>query len=162
MEKLNLAIYYLLPLVELSKSSFGDNRGVIDENSNFINCYLSTENFIVVKVKDIKKVPQATMESAYYLSDIDNLIIFRVTGSYVSDIMKFRDGKYSQFSQVAKDRISIFTGLPDDHLLIRVLTKDPLLKLALEEQLDAKIPEEAELKGLPDPANFINITDHVS
>ena len=159
---LNLATYYVLPLVELSENSFGDAEETITTDSNFINCYLTRENHIAVKVESSDRVPISIFSSPYYFTDFDTsegyFIIFRVSTSYKEDLEKFRNGKYSTLSTNAKARISIYTGLSDKTRLIRVLSRDKILKNELEKEYNIRLSDTDEVKSMPHDENFITIT----
>ena len=156
---LNLATYYILPLVELSENSFGDEGDTITTDSNFINCYVTDQNYVAVKVQSLHPLSTKLYNSPYYFTDFDtedgSFIIFRVSKSYLDDVVKFREGKYSQFSTAAKSRISIFTGLSDKTRLIRVLSRDKILKKELEDTYDIKLSDTDEVKSMPHDENFI-------
>ena len=92
---LNLATYYLLPLVELSESSFGDEEELaagksITTNSNFVNCYLTNENYIAVEIEKLNLVPEEILKSSYFFTDFQQndttILLFRVTGSYRKEL----------------------------------------------------------------------------
>lgn len=159
----NLAVYYVLPLVELTKNSFGEG--------NFDNCYLDRENFILVKVKDLSLVPSKVLNlfdgsegSPFYFTDVtqedgSTILVYRASGGHQRDLDNFRKGKYSQFTEAAKNKIQIFTRLPEDHVLVQALYKKKELREELEQKLGTRIPEEAELKSVPKAENFLNIFD---
>ena len=158
---LNLATYYVLPLVELSENSFGDEGDTITTDSNFINCFVTEQNHVAVKVESLEALPSKLYKSPYYFTDFDTedgaYIIFRVAKSYIEDVVKFRNGKYSLFSAAAKSRISIFTGLSDKTRLIRVLSRDKILKKELEEKYGIKLSNNDEVKSMPHDENFITL-----
>jgi hypothetical protein len=177
---INLATYYLLPLIELSKSSFGDAGSinlktkelVITDKSNFINCYLSTENYIVVMVKHLNRVPDESLSTHNYFSDIEvedaihgkvTLILYRVDKSYLVDLTTFREGKYSRMREVAKNRIVIFNGWEskvhkENQPLYGVLYRDPRLRQQIEDDFQVSLSPEDEVKALPDEGNFIDLS----
>ena len=158
---LNLATYYVLPLVELSENSFGDEGDTITTDSNFINCFVTSQNHVAVKVESLDRTPSSLFKSPYYFTDFDtdegSFLVFRVAKSYVEDVLRFRNGKYSQFSDSAKSRISIFTGLSDKTRLIRVLSKDKILKKELEEKYNIRLSDNDEVKSMPHDENFITL-----
>jgi hypothetical protein len=157
----NLCNYYILPLIGLSKSSFGSM-------SNFINSYVSTDNkHIIVELKEARG---SFEEHPHYVTDIftgTTLIIFNVPADIIPTIVKFREGRYSQFSPQAKELIKKKSGLnykvPIGGGKVRsarellALDKDKDLKKLIEEELVVKLGSDAELVSIPDENNFYEL-----
>lgn len=102
----NLCTYYLLPLIGLNKFSFG--------SSNFINSYVVRGGeFVVVRVCDVNLCPtmlnHPRLAKHVHLREHDDLL-FWIPGWY-EDFQKFEQGKYSEFSEAAKELIILNSGL---------------------------------------------------
>lgn len=160
----NLCNYYILPLLGLSKSSFG-------RASNFINSYISTDNkHIIVEVKELQGSFEQHPNYVLDLFSGTTLIVFSIPAEHMPTIIKFREGKYSQFSLQAKELIKKKSGLnykvPTGGGKVRsarellALDKDKDLKKLIEEELVVKLSNDAELVSIPDENNFyeLNLT----
>jgi hypothetical protein len=163
----NMAAYLLLPLVELSKSSFGDmeefaKTGVLTNDSNFVDCFLTNDNTIMVIVQSMDRVPAEILMDDFYFTDFttttnQTAIVFRTSPKFVQDLEKFRQGKYSKFSQIAKDQIAIFNGYDDNHYYMKVLNRDKGLREQLEKKYEIELSDEDEVKSIPSESNFIDL-----
>jgi hypothetical protein len=163
----NLCNYYILPLVRLNSASFG---GVL----NFVNSYLSQDNrYVIVELKEART--DFEKHSAYVADwEEENLmVVFEIPEKYRRDAEKFREGKYSQFSQGAKELIRRGSGLKyrepagkGQYRTARELLafeKDETLRKTLESELAVKISKDAELMDIPHEGNFytLDLTSHV-
>lgn len=151
-EKENYATYLALPLLELSKFSFGEG--------NFINSYLTINGQICVLVKDIDKCGWNVEEHRCYRTDQPYhdgvLIVFKPLKGFEQDILNILQGKYSQLSQNANTAIETYGGLHVDFpqkgggkftsRLIAILRKDPGYRALLEHRLGTHLPDDAELE----------------
>lgn len=153
----NLANYFILPLIELGKSKFGDN--------NLVNCYISTDNRVICEVEDKDKIFPIIRRVPYYEADITTsdgrtFFIYKVTGALEKDIERFRRGKYSQMSEIAKARMKKY-GYIDKfegtQRLWKALNKDSTLREELEEKLGVSINPKAELLSEPKETNFLDL-----
>lgn len=164
----NLATYMVLPLIELTKNSFGEN------GSNFIDCYITEEGYIAVKVELWNEVLVTAVNNIYYFTDFDisdlnpetgeyeshHMILYRVTGNHVKDLTNFRAGLYSHMSSLAKDKIVMFYSLNDHDTFVKVLDADLEMRQELASLLAVPIELVKEAKSKPSDSNFIDITEY--
>jgi len=170
----NLCNIYVLPLLGLTKHSFGENR--------FVNSYLSEDNcHIVVRCTHPFSAIITNHANFCFQMEQDShyLAVFAVPEYYKRDAERFRRGEYSKFSTAAKDLIKKKSGLPfrvvgrsgkyNTALELLALDKDPVLKKYWEEQLSNKgskvvLDDDAELASIPDDDNFftLNLSDQLT
>lgn len=148
----NYATYLALPLLELSKYSFG--------RDNFMQSYLTVNGQICVLVKDIDACGWNVEEHRCYRTDMPYhdgvLIIFKPLVGFEQDILQLLLGKYSQLSETAMTAIETYAGLHVDFKqkdgslftsrLISIIRKDPGYRDLIEQRLNAHLPEDAELE----------------
>lgn len=151
-EKENYATYLALPLLELSKYSFGEG--------NFMNSYLTINGQIGVLVKDIDDCGWPVEEHRGYVTDqplYDGvLILFKPAAGFDKDILTLLEGKYSQLSEKAMQMIEHYSGLHVDFKqkdgstfssrLISIIRKDPAYRTLLEERLGIRLEDDEELE----------------
>jgi hypothetical protein len=85
--------------------------------------------------------------------DYDNYhvaYIFKIEEQFMNDVTNFLIGKYSLFSKTLRQRIQKFYGDTDLAGTIKIINKDAELKKQIEEHLDYKLPEDAELASIPE------------
>ncbi len=156
----NLCNFYILPLLGLNKTSFGGS-------GNFVNSYLSKDtNYIVIVLKG---ATPSFEEHQYYVTDFLNItgqvvLVFNVPIEFKPTIVKFIEGKYSQFSPPAKQLIKQKSGLNYKAPIgggkvstareLLALDRDPDLKKVWEQELGVKLAADAELMDIPDERNF--------
>jgi hypothetical protein len=108
--KYNYCAYLIAPLLNLNLKLFGDG--------NLVNCYLNGEirgfySFIVeVEDTELIKIPYKTHKN--YTFEVDTtehttLIKFTLNPRWNEDIALYRQGKYSELSELAKIKITKFT-----------------------------------------------------
>lgn len=153
----NKSVYFILPLLGLSKFSFGDG-------DNFINSYVSYNGKIIAIIIDPTKAE--FIDHPNYCTDFTvpdtgyTAIVFTIPTKFEEDLSIFLDGKYSKLSIDAKTMIRTHSGLPyrntvpgttnvNTHKLLLVLDKHPNLKLWLENTMEIKIEEDQELLEKP-------------
>lgn len=151
-DKENYATYLALPLLELSKYSFGEG--------NFMNSYLTVNGQICVLVKDIDDCTWNVNEHRCYRTDrpyYDGiLIVFKPLKGFEEDIRTLLEGKYSKLSEKALNAIETYAGLHVDFKqkdgniftsrLISIIRKDAGYRALIEHRLGAHLPEDAELE----------------
>lgn len=160
----NLCNFYILPLIGLNKTSFGG----ID---NFVNSYISTDhNNIIVELKEAKSSfeEHPNFVADYRTEKETTMIIFSVPVEFKATIIKFKEGKYSQFPSQVKQLIKQKSGLnnrvPVGGGTVRTarellaLDRHEDLRRTLEFELAIKIDKEAELWDIPKGENFMNLT----
>jgi hypothetical protein len=153
---------YLLPLIQLSKFSFGV--------SNFVNCYINANGTVLtVEVIDLQlSTPFNTHPE--YLNERENesghgFIWFSLPDRWYRDFERFRKGKYSEFSGPAKHMIREYsqltckefdpeTGQNFTSAFLLALDKDPLLREHWERDLGVYLAEDSELLSPPTEADF--------
>lgn len=159
----NLATYYLLPLIGLNMSSFGCDR-------NFINCIPNLEGtmlFVSVHTEMFGPVHHPGLLEIK-TDEVGTLFIFRFPEEHQIHFRQFKEGRYSQFSVVARQRINSGSGLPYERSCsdgarktdLRLIALDreskgwEIMRRRMSEYLDVYIPKSAELLSVPDPSSF--------
>jgi hypothetical protein len=172
----NLSTYFMLPLLKLNSSMFGED--------NLINTYVTKAQQVVVEIKNKDVVAWKYWEHQNYAVDFDledkTTIVFNIPAVYTNDFNNFAEGNYSKFSDIAKKLIKANSGLSymkpigeeyyvekdgykvkmrdkTTHKYLLALDKDPSLKKHLEDSLDIKIKEDAELLDKPKEIEFITL-----
>lgn len=159
----NLCSKYVLPLLGINQFSFGSP-------SKYVNSYVSEddEHIIVECLHPYSTI--ITNHANFKLSfekDRHYFAVFEVPVFYKDDIKRFREGKYSKFSESAKNTIKKKSGLtwrapqaaggyksaPE----LLALDKDKELKRHLERELVVKIDDDAELASIPGEDNFFDL-----
>jgi hypothetical protein len=160
----NLCGYYLLPLLHLNRFMFGPD--------NFLNCYLDEKNrYLYVKVKDLfdSEIPyKSTWYETTVSRDSELYFVYRIPFRWESIVLLFRDGRYSEFSESAKETIirhsdlaykvqdakgNVFT---DARLL--ALDRSPVLVRSLADELDVdESVLQGELVSRPKPEEFVTL-----
>lgn len=185
--KFNKNAYFVLPLVGLNTTSYGENV--------FINSYVTLDRIIILKLL----VPEYTEPLAKeylvgaWINDGHSMVAYQMPEEFYNEFDAFLEGRYSDFSEQAFNKISgsipseiveISNAELDNDLIkyyihkiheaqhpiqynivgdtIIALTPNYLgaiapkkhpsresLKLALEQKLDMKLPENAELYDKP-------------
>ena len=160
----NLCTYFVLPLLKINKHKF------ITED-NFIDSYLVANcQSIIVQLKDVKSFEHRMRLLPYFDKILEDknafsYVKFIIPEEWHSDIHIFLQGRFSQLTPAAKDRIKKHSGLMYRVRVQGVITTDVRL-LALEkrknlrelweEYLDCKIDEDQELLSIPNKKTFIN------
>lgn len=164
----NLCSTYILPLVGLNRWSFGAPE-------NFVDSYINQDNsYVVVKLKSVTVAVTAIPSFKFkFERDNESYAVFEIPERFRDCVDKFREGKYSQFSDAAKLTIRKKSGLrykaPQANGTVRsarellALDKDRELRKAIERELSnpgspVVISEEAELMSIPDKNNFIDLS----
>lgn len=151
-EKENYATYLALPVLELSKYSFGED--------NFMNSYLTVNGNIGVLVKDIDAVTWTINEHRYYRTDMPYydgaLILFKCPKWFEEDMVCLLDNKFSKLSPIALREIKYYSGMIIDwqnkdgttstHRLIQAIRKEDSVRAQLAEHLGAIVTEDMELE----------------
>lgn len=160
----NLCSTYILPLLGLNKFSFGTT------SDPFINSYLSEDekHVVVETTRTVSALITNNPAFRFKFSEGNQYFsVFEVPSFYLEDVSKFKEGKYSQFSNSTKEQIRKKSGLnykiaqPGGKFRsapeLLVLDKDKALREKLEEDLAVKISEDAELASIPGPENFYDL-----
>ena len=164
----NLANFHILPLLKLNKASFGED--------NFMNAYISEKrDYIIVRVIELEDGLITAMEKhPHYVTDIEDdgkyLILFTIPEEFKKEVDKFTEGKYSEFSDTAKDLIRTYSGLKYNvkvttskgtaqvtHAFLRALVKDNDMRIQMEDYLGVKIDKSQELLAAPHEQNYYSL-----
>lgn len=158
----NICWAYILPLVNLDKWSFG--------HDNFVNCYVSSEGkYVVVE----SKAPFTTIgiRNNKFRFDFTKkglfVGVFEVPEEFIDDIQRFREGRFSEFSSLAKAAIKkkysslykqpIANGKYESQVEFLALDKDKELRAAIEKFFETKLPADAELMSIPGEECFYKL-----
>lgn len=158
MKNHNICSYFLLPLLGLSVTHFGDN---------FENSYLSPDkDEIYVKVKDLSLLSyeQQQQFSLVVTAAGTEYLMFRFPDMWKKDLDIFKLGKYSEMSDEAKDMIMNYSGLLNNlsttgmlDFRLAALRKEPVLAEMIAEQLDVSIDSVNELLEPPGERMYLTI-----
>lgn len=151
----------MLPLLGLNRFSFSNVE------SNFINSYIAEDDIHLVVEMKCQVTTIISNQPTYKLKFEKNGVhyaVFEIPVFYRPDVKKFREGKYSQFSESAKATIRKKSGLRYRVPLkgggwtsareLLALDKDKDLRKTLEKELVVQIDDDAELASIPGPENF--------
>lgn len=159
----NLVSYYLLPLIQLNRFMFGED--------NFINSYVASDgSHMHVQVKDLhdNEIPYKNQwfYTVHQLGD-RNYFTFVLPRRWKATFDLFREGKYSEFSEYAKEYITSYSGLQYQELIngirytdarLMALYRNNALRNMLAEEL-AVDPSllQGELITPPPPDEFLDL-----
>lgn len=160
----NYANYLILPLLGLSRLSFGSLK-------NLVNAYVTVNGKIAVVVHD-KHFEIEYWKHPNYLTDMDfmegTMILYSCPNKFRDDMGHFLGSKFSLMSTGAKQLIWQFSGLHRNFpmtnktlfssRLILVLERDPDLRTQLMKELNIELTEEDELEP---PLREQDILDNV-
>lgn len=159
----NLCNTYVLPLLGLNQWSFGSP-------GRFVNSYVAEDDEHIVVECTHPFSTIITHHANYKLGferDGHYFAVFEVPSFYKSDVRRFRQGKYSQYSESAKSLIRKKSGLTyrapspgggfRSALELLALDRDRELKKYWEDRIGVKIAEDAELMSIPGEENFFNL-----
>ena len=85
--------------------------------------------------------------------DLNNkyyMICFRIPDEIIGEYDKFLRGKYSKLKDESKKAITSYYRLKDEHVVCKILRKDPSYKKELEDSLGVKIGYDNELSSIID------------
>jgi len=145
---------FLLPLLKKSKTQLRYDtyfvNAFIDDNSKYISVlyrFTGTEVY--------KKWEQTMMSDPLFITHKDYdpyhvMYVFRIPEEFVIDVEAFKEGKYSLFSKVLRQRILKFYGNEDEAATLKIIRQDETLKKAMEKHLGISLAEDAELASKPD------------
>lgn len=151
---------FLFPLLGLSLISFNRKNG-----SRLVDCFIYdvkikkyrdgcvfvvVDNYQDVKFSEFEKELEAhsNFETAYdILSGKYSVKVFRVLDEFKEDYARFLNGKYSEFTEEAKDEI-IKSGFKGENFFNHIFTKSPEARKILEDSLGIELPKKAEVYGI--------------
>lgn len=155
----NLVNVFLLPLIKRSSKDFSDK---------FINSYLDIETYhIVVEVTEVEDKFKEFPNYDYSVKQREDkhFLFYELPEAFYKDIRMFIDGRYSEFSTLAKNYIRQYSKLPrriiqngeeEKSVWLHVIDKTEKLRRGLEDQLGVTIPKETELASKPNTNNFFH------
>jgi len=174
--KINLSTYYILPLLKLNKSSFGED--------NFIKSQVTKYGEVVVYIKN-GDVAGDYYNHENFGADVEDedgvMIIYNVPDRHLEDYQMFIESKYSKMSMFAKDVIkahATVNGLlwmkrteeviitngkrkkvyyDESSRELMALDLSDSLRETLEEELDVKIAKGVELWNKLEEEEFIKL-----
>lgn len=167
----NLCSWYILPLIDLNPFMFRKFNNS-KEQLNFINAYMVRgENQIAVTVKDNTYSSHIYRHSCFNVMYTEYGIdyqLFNIPRRWHSDVRKFIQGRYTKFSEEAKQKIKELSGLnynipdsvgmPRTDAILCALDRNQALVNKWMEVLN--VPEHVlpeELLSPPDHTQFITI-----
>lgn len=160
----NLCSTYVLPLLGLNKFSFGSTT------DSFVNSYITEDQvYTVVQLK--KPVSTVIQNHSNFRFKFERegyfYAVFEIPQFYKEDIKRFVEGRYSEFSNPAKEQIRKRSGLnyrvpiPGGGMRsareLLALDRDEALRRELEKELAVRIDPKAELASIPGPENFLDL-----
>jgi hypothetical protein len=157
----NLCSTYMLPLVGLNRLSFGE--------TNFISSFVADDNTHLVI--ELRLITAAVNVHPCFRFDFQreskSYAVYEVPIQLRDTLKKFREGKYSEFSNEAKSLIRKKSGLKykvpltggkyESARELLVLDKDKELRKVMEQDLSVKIHQDAELASIPGEDNFFKL-----
>lgn len=156
--KLTKSTSFLTPVVAVA-------AGPIGFYTNMINCYIRTyaleplqlillyrnvgDNNFEKLSKNLKAIP--TYCTSIKHDKLFTSFIFDIPDNFANDVGLFLKGKYSNLSEVLKNRIIRFHKLKKASMLYKVLYRDMSLKKFIEMDLNESIPDNVDLYSMPEP-----------
>lgn len=178
---INKSKTYLLPLlselVEFDKKYHNNiiNTYIYDDLGKYENCFFILHKFSFRNPEyTIYENKLINNELYIDLIDIDNdvLYIFKFPDDYLYEYNKYKEGKYSEFKNDAKELILNFFGevykfnMNAVSFLIKVkqiLFKDKKLKKIIEDELNVILSDDAELSSIMDKEEeTFNISKYIN
>lgn len=141
----NRCLTYVLPIIN---DTLQVNRSLL------VNGYLRTKTFFNPKYIFLTFKPNAEYETylknhdqVEELTHRDNVVVvkFRLNSAQHEINLLYLKGAYSQFPKFVKDKILKFYNLPSTSKHYQILYKLPILKHKIEQQLQLKLNDAAEL-----------------
>ena len=150
--KQNLVTYFILPLLQLNKSSFGAD--------NFINSYLDVNGYLVVNTSKPILVTNTVYNSKYYITDYERddksiAYVFAIPEEYSNDIKLFTEGRYSELS--AKAKIEIARNQSSESVIVKMMNPQLADRQKIADELGVKVDYIKEIKSSPGESNYIKI-----
>jgi len=155
----NLSNYFLLPMIKRSAKDFA--------GGDFVNSYLDIENFHIVV--EVETALPRYKDFAGYDFTVDKgsrvFMFYYIPVVFHGDVALFVEGRYSQFSDLAKDHVHKYGKLPfvqhysgevEKSVWLHVLDRSEKLKETLENQLDVYLSDNDELASKPNNNNFFH------
>ena len=164
MKQYTKTMIFLFPLLELPVNLFK-----LKDKSRLVNCFMydtkikkHRENCVFVVIDNYQDPEFSDFEKK--LESYENFVtsydilhgkysvkIFNVSDKFVEDYKLFLNGKYSEFSDDAKDivvNINIKAKLKSEKLLDAIFSRSSEAKKILEDSLGTELPKNAEVYGI--------------
>lgn len=156
-----LVTYYLLPIVDVNKLTFG---------SKFVNSFVSKDGTkIYVELKGNLRSPGLYRNKLSFSTEVvikgTLFIIFKVSEEFIIDVVKFLRGNYSEMQRNTKKLIYASSSLPynktmgsfkNTHPILQALDKTKTLRSYLIDELGVvTLPDSVELITKPEDHWFI-------
>ena len=150
--KVNMVTYFILPMLQLNKSSFGAD--------NFIDSYLDKEGYIIVTTKKPVLVTNTIYNSPWYITDYEKLdkviaYVFAVPDEYYNDVVLFNEGKFSELS--SKLKIEIARGHSAESIIVKILNPQLKDREVIADSLGVDVKYIKEIQSAPSDSNYIKI-----
>jgi len=155
----NLANFYLLPFIKRSSKDF--------TAGDFVNSYLDIETFHVVV--EVETMYDHYKDFSHYDFTLEKgsrtFIFYYIPEIFHEDVGLFVDGRYSQFSDMAKTYIKKFGKLPvssnakgeiTQSVWLHVIQKTDKLRESLQQELGVTLDHSVELASKPNKNNFFH------
>lgn len=151
-QKQNLVTYFIMPMLQLNKSSFGAD--------NFINSYLDKDGYLIVNTKDEIQVNNTIYNHENYITDYTKddksvMYVFSIPKDYIPDMELFIEGKYSIIS--AKAKIEIARTQSSDSFIVKMLNPQLEDREKIAHDLHVSVNMIKEIKSAPSENNYIKI-----
>ena len=154
----NLTTKYLLPC-------FGKTGVFLSHDHYLVNAYLDSDSkhinlmYRYLADEHYKKTEKNILSMDLYRAseDIDNEFVLhqlRIPRQFIKDVELFKQGKYSEFSNVLKSRIQTFHGVSQKSSIYGVLYKTKEHRHLVESSLGVSI--EGELESKPNENDYLN------
>lgn len=154
----NKSYTYILPMLstqfDVVKANLVNTYIGCDEYSGYDNHIFLLYNYVgnprFIEYEDY--LEHTKLFVAKYDPDTYHVMfIFKVPEEYQDVYDKFKQGKYSTFSEDYKILIFKFHSITsENHKVAKVLYKHPELKEELEDRLDIILPPDSEVSSVPD------------
>lgn len=155
-KKYNSVCYFILPMLQLNKSSFGVG--------NYVESYIDSNGYVVVDLKRstaMGNVPTNTYNHPQYVTDYDTedttRVVYFIPNEFRNDVEKYINGKYSELSAELKVAISKYANLPTNDLIIKSLNPQMKERQEKADDLGVRVELIKELFSAPHDGNFIKI-----
>jgi len=161
---------FITPLIVKTKNE-------VSFDKYFMNCYVGNEltgdygKFIYIHLRykpiiELEEVEKKLVDNENFIESKNTdkqytLYKFKVPEEFLNDYNLIISGKYSQISDNAKLRILSFHNATKTSKIFQILYKKEELRMFLENELQEKLPKNAELHGLMIPEEETFLKDYI-
>lgn len=157
----NKSLTFLIPMMFESEKEIGLSylRGVFIGDKELNNEELKHKIYLMFEFNYITTLYEKDNDyyrkmkgflSEYYPDDYRTMFVYNVPKVFEKDYYLFTESRYSEVSVYLKNKIIKFWKLTKNDLTPKILYKDPEYKKTLEDSLNTRISDDAELL---DPLN---------